>query len=143
VILHDEHKDLRIQEHDFSELSFDALREKAGALAERRLVVAVLEDAVICYQRYLFANRAHEKRIFEQAETWLMRRDGTSVTDGCFSFEYICDALGLDSEGLRWQLRRWREQQIEDEAPFVSSRQRCRWRAVYREPYKQGGAQAA
>ena len=118
------------------ELSFDALRERAGCLAERRLIIAVLEDAIMCYQKYMFARGAHERRIFDQAESWLMRRDPNGRSHDSFSFEFICDALGLDPEGLREQLRKWRLEGVEVEQPYVSSRQRCRWRAVYREPCK-------
>jgi hypothetical protein len=117
------------------ELSFDALRERAGSLAERRLIIAVLEDAVMCYQKYMRSTARHDRRVFDQAETWLMRRDPDASCDR-FSFEFICDALGLESDSLRQQLRRWRDQETRRRAPFVSSRQRCRWRAVYREPVK-------
>jgi hypothetical protein len=117
------------------ELSFDALRERAGSLAERRLIIAVLEDAVMCYQKYMRSTARHDRRVFDQAEAWLMRHESNSSADR-FSFEFICDALGLDTESLRQQLRRWRDQETRKHSPFVSSRQRCRWRAVYREPVK-------
>jgi hypothetical protein len=118
------------------ELSFEALRERAGNLAERRLIIAVLEDAVMCYQKYMRAKSAHDRRIFDQAESWLMCREANPGSVDRFSFEFICDALGLDCEGLRHQLRRWRNEQGPELQTFVSSRQRCRWRAVYREPAK-------
>ena len=120
------------------ELSFESLRERAGSLAERRLIIAVLEDAVMCYQKYMFAKSAHDRRIFDQAESWLMCREPCGTGGDRFSFEFICDALGLDCDGLRQQLRRWRNQESRGLEPFVSSRQRCRWRAVYREPSRQG-----
>jgi hypothetical protein len=119
------------------ELSFDALRERWGHLAERKLIIAVLEDAIMCYQKYMFAKSAQDRRIFDQAENWLMRRDRRGRKDDSFSFDFICDALGLDPDTLREELRRWK--QVKEAGPFVSSRQRCRWRAVYREPYKNGG----
>jgi hypothetical protein len=119
------------------ELSFDALRERAGTLPERRLIIAVLEDAVMCYEKYMFARAAHDRRTFDQAESWFMRR-GASSDDESFSFEFICDALGLDPDGIRGQLRSWRLRRAPlASETFVSSRQRCRWRAVYREPYKE------
>jgi hypothetical protein len=116
------------------ELSFEALRERAGTLAERRLIIAVLEDAIMCFQKYMFAKAPHDRRVFDQAESWLMHGDPNAALDDRFSFAFICDALGLDRSSLRFQLRRWKEGQQSRLGPFVSSRQRCRWRAVYREP---------
>ena len=121
------------------ELSFDALSERWGHLAERKLIIAVLEDAIMCYQKYMFAKSAQDRRVFDQAESWFMRRDRRARKDDSFSFDFICDALGLDPDTLREELRRWKEDKESDTQPFVSSRQRCRWRAVYREPYKDGG----
>ena len=91
----------------------------------------------MCYQKYMFASAAHERRTFDQAESWVMRRN-SAIDDDSFSFEFICDALGLDPDGIRGQLRAWRLRSapVASES-FISSRQRCRWRAVYREPYKQ------
>jgi hypothetical protein len=109
----------------------------AGIWAERRLIIAVLEDAVMCYQKYMCAKNSQERRLFDQAEAWLMRRDRFARTGDSFSFEFICDTLGLDAEGLRERFRRWRHEQELLGSQFVSSRQRCRWRAVYREPYKE------
>jgi hypothetical protein len=122
------------------ELSFEALRERWGHLAERKLIIAVLEDAIMCYQKYMFAKSAQDRRVFDQAENWLMRRDRSGRKHDCFSFEFICDALGLDPATLREELRRWKEVKRPVKGPFLSSRQRCRWRAVYREPYRNGAA---
>jgi len=121
------------------ELSFDALRERWGHLAERKLIIAVLEDAIMCYQKYMFAKSPQDRRIFDQAENWLMRRDRKARKDDSFSFDFICDALGLSADTLREELRRWKHGTETPDGPFVSSRQRCRWRAVYREPYKDAG----
>ena len=120
------------RDYTLAELSFDALQEKAGELAERKLIIAVLEDAIVCYQRYLFAVSGEDKRVFDQAEAWLMRDSG-KANRAPFSFDYICDALGLDKLALRQQLRLWCSKQIDSRDPYVSSRQRCRWRAVHRE----------
>jgi len=131
----EERQDLSIGNTGWSlpELSFDSMREHLGYVAERKLIIAVLEDAIMCYQKYMFAKTAQERRIFDQAELWLMRRDRKGGGEESFSFEFICDALGLNADALREELRRWRQRDAE---PFVSSRQRCRWRAVYREPYR-------
>jgi len=92
----------------------------------------------MCYQKYMHARAAHDRRTFDQAEAWLMRRGYAADDDDSFSFEFICDGLGLDPDGIREQLRQWRQRSAPVATqPFISSRQRCRWRAVYRAPYKQ------
>jgi hypothetical protein len=75
---------------------------------ERRLMVAVLEDAVHCFQKYALATDSRSKELFLQAEEWFMEPDsGATLT-----FEFICEARGLDADSIRARLRRWRERQI-------------------------------
>ncbi|MBP1684837.1 MAG: hypothetical protein H6Q33_980 [Deltaproteobacteria bacterium] len=82
---------------------------------ECQLLIAILEDAVHCYQKYLFAQTRHEHRLFEEAEQWLMRPDATLGENErpVVSFEYICAVLDLDPAFLRCGLRHWRERQLE------------------------------
>jgi hypothetical protein len=68
-------------------------------------MAAVLEDAIHSFQKSAPARTAVDKEIFAEEEEWIFG-DGE---DGPFSFESICDALGLDPDYLRSGLRRWRE----------------------------------
>jgi len=80
---------------------------------EYQLLIAILEDAVHCYQKYFRAQTRQERRLFQEAEAWLMR-SGATAGEGnrpVVSFGYICAVLDLDPEFLRCGLRRWREQQ--------------------------------
>ena len=72
---------------------------------ERRLLLAVLEDAIRTYRRYAFANDRHGAVLLSHVEEWFASDD----TDWTFSFAAICDALGLDASYLRGGLRRLRE----------------------------------
>ena len=75
---------------------------------EQRLMVAVLEDAVRCFQKHVLATDPRGKELFLQVEEWFMEPDsGATLT-----FEFICQARGLDADSIRVQLRRWREQQL-------------------------------
>ncbi len=71
---------------------------------ERRLMAAVLEDAVRCYRRYRCASDRRSQRIHADAREWFESRDA----DPLFSFENICDTLGLDAHHVRETLRRER-----------------------------------
>jgi hypothetical protein len=72
---------------------------------ERRLLLAVLEDAIRTYQRYAFANDRRDAELLSHVEAWFASED----SDWTFSFVAICDVLGLDATYLRHGLRRLRE----------------------------------
>jgi len=84
---------------------FSEFSENSAVEGERRLMSAILGDAVQCYQKYALASDARGQRLFREAEEWLMERD----TGAAFTFEYICEARGLDAEAVRSGLRQWRE----------------------------------
>jgi len=73
---------------------------------ERRLILAVLEDAIMCFQRYLHAKGGKEKKLHQDAVAWIFDQNDMSA----FSFENICDVCGLDPDYLRTGLLNWREQ---------------------------------
>ncbi|MBM4264606.1 MAG: hypothetical protein FJ143_04325 [Deltaproteobacteria bacterium] len=73
---------------------------------ERRLMFAILIDAVECFQRYLLSHKRREQRLFLQAEAWIFGQEGQWL----FSFENICEELRIEPDYLRSGLRRWRAQ---------------------------------
>jgi hypothetical protein len=74
---------------------------------EKVLMVAVLRDAIDCYQRYATARERRRQRAFAEAENWFMEEDG----DWLFSFANICTVLGLSPGFIRAGLLRWKERQ--------------------------------
>lgn len=83
---------------------------------EHQLLIAVLEDAIHCYQKYLHATNKNDRQTFREAEQWIMGRDTTAPQRGInktpgFSFENVCDVLGISPDYVRTGLRRWRETQ--------------------------------
>lgn len=82
---------------------FLKLRGRASDGGERRLIVAVLEDAVCCYQKHLFSRDNKGRRLFREAEAWMMSGD----KEAPYSFENICEFLSLNPDHLRQGLRRW------------------------------------
>lgn len=96
---------------------FATLRRQAPSKkGEWQLVVAVLEDAVNCYQKYFVARDSHGQRLFREAREWMMVPQSRAAIDDKdapgFSFEYICEVVGLDPDYLRRGLERWREAQL-------------------------------
>jgi len=105
---------LRAHEHD-ALLEPDVIlprqflsKRNETATGERYLLVAVLDDAVHCFQKNLFARGNQQRRLFRDAEQWVF---GGAVNPP-FSFEGVCRILDLDPEYIRGGLRRWRDRQM-------------------------------
>jgi hypothetical protein len=87
-------------------------RRTLGDTPECRLLLAMLEDAICCFRSYIHAHKRRERRLFEEAQRWMMGENGhrnrqESEKPAWFSFEYTCDVLGIDADSLRAELRRW------------------------------------
>ena len=84
---------------------YDRFRGRSILEGERRLMLAVLEDGIMCYQKYAGATRPRAKRLFKEAEEWLFGEGGSWP----FSFESICSFFDLNPSYFRRQLQSWRE----------------------------------
>ncbi|HLK11614.1 MAG TPA: hypothetical protein VKW76_09550 [Candidatus Binatia bacterium] len=83
---------------------FDRIRRRSEHEGERRLMVAVLEDAIDVYRKRCTAHDRRGRELFEEAEAWIESTDRRWL----FSFENICDVLGIDADYLRRGLREWK-----------------------------------
>ena len=70
--------------------------------AERALMLAILEDAISCFQKHFCATPTHLRRLAREAEHWIRLRDWTWPC----SFDRVCEALDLDPERMRSSLLR-------------------------------------
>jgi len=86
---------------------FSANLSDASLQPEKRLMLAVLEDAVSDFQRHVVAQSAAGRATFRDAEAWIMREDH----EWLFSFVNVCAVLGLDAAYVRTGLVRWRDEQ--------------------------------
>lgn len=87
---------------------FAAMRKRVPQEAEYRLVVAVLEDAIDCFQKHCDARDAKTRQLFEDAAQWVGSEDRTWP----FSFLNICDVLNLDPAYVREGLEQHRERRM-------------------------------
>ena len=87
---------------------FDDRRIKRLLEPETRLMLAILEDAVRCFQENCLARCGQRKRLLDKAQSWIfdMREDWV------FGFENICSVLGLNAEYIRKGLARWKEKEL-------------------------------
>src|SRR5437660_8082184 len=76
---------------------FDRVRRRSEHDGERRLMIAVLEDAVDVYRKQLGSQEARGQQLFREAEQWLEDTDRSWL----FSFENICDVLDINAEYVR------------------------------------------
>jgi hypothetical protein len=76
--------------------------------AEKTLMFAVLQDAVICFQEYVAAYDKRRRMLFLDAEEWILENDPRYL----FSFESVCECLGFDASYLRHGLMRWKDQAL-------------------------------
>ena len=91
---------------------FDRVRRRVEHDGERRLMIAVLEDAVDVYRKQAAAQETRNQQLFREAEEWIEDRDRTWL----FSFENICDVLDIDSSYVRRGLHAWKDRARRGEA---------------------------
>ena len=103
--LHPDQRVTREQDnHDFDPVLPSQVSLPLPDTPERRLLAAVLEDAVRTYQRLSSARDFRGRRLFREVEEWF----ASEHTDGPFAFVRICEVLGLDGAWIRAGLARWR-----------------------------------
>lgn len=88
---------------------YAALKRKGAHEPERRLVIAVLQDAVDCFQKHLRARDRKARQLFVDAEEWICSEDRSWP----FSFENVCDLLQINAEYLRNGLISWKERELQ------------------------------
>ena len=80
---------------------FETLRRKTLE-PEKELMLAVLEDGVASFLKYLHAENRTGNTLFRNAEEWIWEEN----SEWPFSFENICDVVGIDPQYLRQGLMR-------------------------------------
>jgi hypothetical protein len=81
----------------------------ASLQPEKRLMLAVLEDAVGTFQKYVWSRDRAGQRLLAEVEEWFNSDD----VDWPYSFVNISHSLGLDVGYMRDGLRRWKQQQLD------------------------------
>jgi len=72
-------------------------RKKATSEGERKLLFAVLEDAILCYLQDAGETSLGNRPEFHGAAEWLSSDDES----GPFAFLRVCEALSIDAGRLR------------------------------------------
>lgn len=75
-------------------------------LPEKNLMLAVLEDAIGCFQKYASAGSPKMRQLFDEAEEWILERD----SDWLFSFDQVCSTFGWNPDYVRKALMQQKRQ---------------------------------
>ena len=92
---------------------FEMVRRKSHREGEMRLMLAVLEDAIGCFQKYYSARDRRGKQLFHEAEEWIMEKKDDEI----FSFNSICEALEINPDYLRRGLLQWKGRKVSSHGP--------------------------
>jgi hypothetical protein len=87
--------------------SFFNDRRTQTLIPEKRLMLAVLEDALWCFQENFRARHGKQKQLFDNVVSWFFETNG----DWVFGFKNICNSLGFDADYMRKGLQQWRGRQ--------------------------------
>jgi hypothetical protein len=94
------------------DVSLEIFRRESYLEPEKKLMLAVLEDAIACIQSYVFARDRKKKVLFQEAEHWVQDTNG----DGPFSFANVCETLGFAPDYLRQGLSQWKTARLKSGA---------------------------
>lgn len=83
---------------------FDRRQAEGSAQPEKRLMLAVMEDAIATFQKSLPEATRRQRRLLRETEEWIQSND----TSWPFSFENICAALDIEGDYLRQGLFKWK-----------------------------------
>jgi len=79
--------------------------------SEHKLMLAVLDDAVSCFQKYFPAQDKKGTSLFHEAEEWILQQ---GKSNWLFSFENICETLDLNAGYIREGLLHWRDHRLRE-----------------------------
>jgi len=86
----------------------ESFRRKTPTEPEKMLMLAVLEDAINCFQTNVMAERGRAKKLLDETVAWFLDRND----DWTFSFVSICEILQLNPEYVCGGLLRWKEKKL-------------------------------
>lgn len=86
----------------------ERLSKKDIRETEEKLMLAVLENAIEHFQKYVLAKDKRGKKLFQEAEEWILDKN----SDWLHSFENICEVLGLDPDYMRQGLLSWKKTRL-------------------------------
>jgi hypothetical protein len=82
----------------------ETFKRRTHLQPEKRLMLALLEDGVAVFQKYVAARDGKGKKYFQETEEWVLEEPSERL----FSFTNVCETLGLNADYLRRGLMSWK-----------------------------------
>ena len=92
---------------------FATFRRSEHLEPEMALLMAILEDAIHCYRKYRGARDRSGRERFRETDQWIMQEGD----DWLFSFDNVCETLGLDPQFIRRGVRELSASPAEPDRP--------------------------
>ena len=86
-----------------------ARRRRSALSSEKRLMLAVLENALDDYQKYVLADDRLGRALFIEAAAWI----ACTTSDDVFSFEHISETLEIDPSYFRRGVAVWHKRLLD------------------------------
>ncbi|MGH7905944.1 MAG: hypothetical protein ACREP6_04895 [Candidatus Binataceae bacterium] len=91
---------------------YDIISRSRVCAGERRLMLAVLEDAIRCYLNNMNHPSPENQEAFVEVKEWFNAIDG----QGAFAYRNLCEALDIEPDNLKRQLESIRTGHLEEAA---------------------------
>ena len=105
-----------------ADLAVAARRRQAALSGEKRLMLAVVENALDYYQKYLLATDRVGRALFTEAAEWM----ASTSREDVYSFENISETLDINASYFRRGVAAWHKRLLDArsraaEIPVVAS----------------------
>ncbi len=92
-----------------TDLVVAARRRRAALSGEKRLMLAVMENAVDYYQKYALATDRIGRTLFTEAAAWM----ASTSSEDVYSFENISETLDINASYFRRGVAAWHQRLLE------------------------------
>lgn len=92
-----------------------ARRRRAALSGEKRLMLAIVENALDCYQKYLVATDRIGRTLFTEAAAWIASTSNEDV----YSFENISETLDINPAYFRRGVAAWHKRLLDAQSRAV------------------------
>ena len=101
-------REVRLEDSPVLPMQYFRHRSRATMPGERRLLLAVLEEAVDSFCKTCGRRERRNQNLHQEAQDWIFSNDRSWF----LSFQNICDVLDIDASSLRQRLSHWKEARV-------------------------------
>lgn len=118
AVRYEPNREVRLEDSPVLPTQFFRHRSRSSMPGERRLLLAVLEEAVDSYCKTCGRRERRSQNLHQEAEEWIFSNDRSWF----LSFQNICDVLDIDADSLRQRLSNWKAVRLRERPSRTSGR---------------------